>query len=492
MGNRAAHEERLMLKIYNSLTRQKEEFKPLEEGKVGMYVCGMTVYDYCHIGHARTFIAFDVIYRYLKHVGYDVNYVRNYTDVDDKIIARANERGISCDDLTKEFIQYQIEDFTALGMEAPNVEPKATEHIKEMIDIIKGLEDKGIAYKAGDDVFYSVRDFEGYGKLSGKNVEELESGARIDIMDVKKDPLDFVLWKSAKPGEPKWESPWGDGRPGWHIECSAMSMRYLGKTFDIHGGGKDLVFPHHENEVAQSEACTTKDFAKVWMHSGHLNINSVKMSKSLDNFFTIRDLLKMFPAEVLRLFYISAHYRSPLDYTEKNMQDALSSLERFYTTKLRLEELAAAGEFSDSTNEDMKQRVQALKENFATAMNDDFNTAKVVGNVFEWVREVNRHLDEHGKVSKEIYEEAQAVLKDFGAVLGVFGSDAATYLSEMKTKGVAQSGVSESEIENAIQARKDARAGKDFAKADQIRDDLKAKGVILKDNPDGTTTWTLG
>lgn len=477
-----------MLKIYNSLRRKKETFTPMEEGKVKMYVCGVTVNNYSHIGHARSFTAFDVVYRYLKHVGYDVTYVRNFTDVDDKIIARANEEGLTTVEVSEKYMQAFTEDANALGFVAPSIEPKATEHIQEMVDLIKKLEEKGIAYPAGNDVFYSVRKLENYGKLSGKNIEELESGARIDVMDVKKDPLDFVLWKGAKPGEPKWPSPWGEGRPGWHIECSAMSMRYLGETFDIHGGGKDLVFPHHENEIAQSEGCTGKEFAKVWMHAGHLNVNSEKMSKSLGNFMTIRDILQHYPSEAVRMFLMSAHYRSPLDYSQKNMDDSLAGLERFYATKNRLHEFK---DFSNDSDEGFVKMPQTLLQGFRQAMDDDFNTAKVIALVFEWVRETNRLLDEGKALSKEIVLEIRQAIQDIHSVLGVFGDNPEAFLEKIHAQKMQKSDLDESEIQKWIEERLQARAAKDFAKADQIRDDLKNKGVILKDNPDGTTSWSV-
>lgn len=482
-----------MLQIYNTLTRQKEDFQPIEEGKVRMYVCGMTVYDYCHLGHARAMITFDMIYRYLKYLGYDVTFVRNFTDIDDKIIQRSNERKIDYKALSEEFIKAYHEDSQALGTQTPDVEPKATEHIQEMIDIIKGLEDKGLAYQAGNDVFFSVRKFEDYGKLSGKNIEELESGARIDVMETKKDPLDFVLWKGAKPGEPKWPSPWGEGRPGWHIECSAMSMKYLGQTFDIHGGGRDLVFPHHENEIAQSEGCTGKHFANYWIHNGFVNINAEKMSKSLGNFLTIRELLKTFPAEVLRMFLLSAHYRSPIDYTESNMQNAVASLERYYVTKQRLEEFYKneAKESDGECDETLLNQIQKLKTGFEEAMNDDFNTAKVIGSIFEVVREWNKALDEKKVISKKCIEDYFSAMKNIHTVFGIFGSEAEEFLNELNLKGLKSKDIDPQEVEDLIVKRREARQNKDFKLADQIRDDLLSKGVQLKDNPDGTTSWTL-
>ena len=474
------------MQIYNTLTRKKEEFTPIEPGKVKMYACGVTVYDLCHLGHARALITFDMIARYLRHKGFDVNFIRNITDIDDKIINRANEQGIDYKELTAKFIKAFYEDTKALGLHKPTHEPRATDYIDEIIAIIQGLEEKGLAYRVGQDVFYRVREFKGYGKLSGKNIDDLTSGARVEVMDQKADPLDFALWKGAKPGEPSWPSPWGDGRPGWHIECSAMSMKHLTETFDIHGGGRDLIFPHHENEIAQSEGCTGKPFAKFWVHNGFVNINEEKMSKSLGNFFTIRDILDKFPAEVVRLFILSSHYRSPLDYTDQIIYDAVSGLERFYQTGQRLSEYNA----QPDNAEDLSEKIAAFRADFVKAMDDDFNTAKVVGQVFEWVRLLNKLMDETRLQQSDIklFQEAMA---EVHGVLGIFGSDAAAFLKELKDKRISDSKISEEEIQQLIVDRKQARKDKDFAKADQIRDDLLAKGIQLKDNPDGTTGWTV-
>ena len=469
------------------MNRQKEEFKPLVDGKVTFYSCGPTVYDYCHLGHARSFSTFDLMVRYLRYKGLDVTYVRNITDIDDKIIERANEQGIECDELTAEFIKAYQDDMRALGLSEPNHEPRATQTIAEIISMIEKLVENGTAYAVDGDVFYSVRKFEGYGKLSGKDIEDLESGARVDVMDVKQDPLDFALWKSEKPGEPSWDSPWGKGRPGWHIECSAMSSKYLGETFDIHGGGRDLIFPHHENEIAQSEGCNHKPFAKFWVHNGFVNIDSEKMSKSLNNFLKIRDILKVYPTEAVRLFLFSAHYRSGIDYTEDNIQNAALGLERFYQTRERVEEIA-----SQSTDgQDLTKQVQEWKTNFEAFMDDDFNTSKVIGQMFEAVKVLNKAIDENNLSS----DSAKAFLdftKDLQVVLGFFGSDSKEYLTEFKSKKIGHMNVSEDEIKTLIDERLQARANKDFARADQIRDDLAAKGVILKDHPDKTTTWTVG
>lgn len=478
-----------MLHVYNTLTRKEEEFQPIEKGKVRMYVCGVTVYDFCHIGHARCYVTFDMIYRYLKFAGYDVTYVRNFTDVDDKIINRANEQGVPCSDITERFIEEFYTDMDALGIQRPQIEPKATEHIPEMIELIQKLVTDGVAYAVNGDVFYSVRKFEGYGKLSGKNIEDLEVGARVDVMDVKHDPLDFALWKSAKPGEPKWDSPWGAGRPGWHIECSAMSMKHLSQSFDIHGGGRDLIFPHHENEIAQSEGCTHKPFSKYWIHNGFVNINTEKMSKSLNNFMTIRDVLKAYPGEVVRLFVLSAHYRSPLDYTEQNLYNAVSGLERYYQTVRRLRTFVAAGCDGNSAKS-LKSELDQILPAFSAAMDDDFNSAKVVGLMFEWVRQLNKALDENVMQVADANQFLDIAAK-IHAVLGLFGSEPQSFLNELKSKAMNQLAISEMDIQTAIQRRKDARVKKDFKLSDEIRDELAAKGVILKDNPDGTTTWSV-
>ncbi len=477
-----------MFNIYNTYTRKKEEFKPIKPNKINMYACGLTVYDYAHIGHARQQVTYDMISRYFKFRGYEVTYVRNITDIDDRIIERANEQGIDYKELTAKFIQAFNEDAEALALESPTHEPRATDHIQDIIDIISKLIEKGLAYQVGSDVFYSVRKFKGYGKLSGKNIEDLESGARVDVMESKKDPLDFALWKAAKADEPTWTSPWGDGRPGWHIECSAMSMKYLGETFDIHGGGRDLIFPHHENEIAQSEGATGKKFVNHWVHNGFLNIDAEKMSKSLGNFLTIRDIVKKHPAEVIRLFIISSHYRSPLDYSDQNIYNAQASLERFYQTLLRLNEFLSEGKSPDKA-EDFSAKLSQFKKDFIKAMDDDFNSAKVIGQIFEWVRLLNKALDD----KRICIEDAKSFLKaisDIHSVFGVFGSEPRTFLAELKDKAIQKTNIDEAQIFEFINERKQARTNKDFKRADEIRDELLAKGIILKDSPDGTTTWS--
>ncbi|MFP6844976.1 MAG: cysteine--tRNA ligase [Thalassolituus sp.] len=454
----------MSLQIYNTLTRQKETFKPLVEGKVGMYVCGMTVYDFCHLGHARAFLAFDLIVRYMRHIGLDVNYIRNVTDIDDKIIKRANENGEPFLDLVDRFANAMNQDFDQLGIGRPTHEPRATAHIDDIIKLVSTLIDKGFAYAVPNgDVYYRVRKFDGYGKLSGKVLDDLEAGSRVDVDTDKEDPLDFVLWKAAKPDEPHWESPWGIGRPGWHIECSAMSTCCLGETFDIHGGGPDLKFPHHENEIAQSEAATGKTYANTWIHAGALRLGEEKMSKSLGNFFTIRDILEKYDGEVVRFFLISSHYRSHVSYMDNSLDDAHGKLERFYNA---LQE-ANVGDAADIDNE--------YSQRFHAAMDDDFNTPEAIAALFDLVREVN----------KTTGEEQQALagqLKYLGGVLGCLQADPQTFLQ-------AGAGDDAAWIEEMIAKRIAAKKAKDFATADAVRDELVAKGIVLKDGPEGTV-WT--
>lgn len=492
MGFGHHHSIIMPLQIYNTLNRRKEEFKPINPPKVNMYVCGVTVYDNCHLGHARALINFDVIYRYLRESGYQVNYVRNYTDVDDKIIARANKEKVAWNAVSEKYIASFNRDMGALGNQKPTIEPKATEHIDEMLAIIGKLEQKGYAYPAGGDVFYSVRKKADYGKLSGKKIEDLESGARIEIHEAKKDPLDFALWKQSKPGEPSWKSAWGEGRPGWHIECSAMSMKYLGETLDIHGGGRDLSFPHHENEIAQSEAATDKQFAKYWIHNGFVNINAEKMSKSLGNFLTIENLLKSTDPEVVRLFVLAAHYRSPLDYTEQNIEATRSSLLRWYTTLARLHSSLAIEGKASKVTEALRQKIAAFDSDFKLAMDDDFNTAKVVGILFDLARELNKVLDENRALPQDLSKAFLTSIEKVHRVFGLFGSDPFGFLENDKSLKLGQNSFSADEIEVKIQQRRDAKKSKDFKTADLIRDELVKAGVQLKDNPDGTTTWSIG
>ncbi|EKD41287.1 MAG: hypothetical protein ACD_73C00777G0001 [uncultured bacterium] len=477
--------------VYNTLTRQKEEFKPLHAPKVGMYVCGVTVYDECHLGHARALVNFDVIYRYLSFRGFDVTFVRNFTDVDDKIINKAIKEGSDWKSVAEKYIATFHRDVTALGLKPPTIEPKATEHIEEMLSLIGTLEKNGFAYPAGGDVFYKVRQKNDYGKLSGKKIEELESGARIEILEAKTDPLDFALWKGSKPGEPSWASHWGEGRPGWHIECSAMSMKYLGETFDIHGGGRDLSFPHHENEIAQSEAATGKLFAKYWLHNGFVNINAEKMSKSLGNFLTIREMLEKYHPEVLRLFILAAQYRSPLDYTEANINNARQSLIRWYTTTDRIQKECRHLEKTDDGAKDLEKKVLGLMNEFQEAMDDDFNTAKVTGILFDLVREWNRVLDTKLAVPQAVCEAFFKNVARISEVLGLFGAKPEDFLNDDKKLQFQSVKIDAAEIEKSIADRNMARKNKDWVKADLIRKELKEHGVEIKDNPDGTTSWSL-
>lgn len=459
-----------MLQIHNSLSRQKEVFTPIEAGKVKMYVCGMTVYDYCHLGHARVMVVFDTIYRYLQNQGYDVTYVRNITDIDDKIIKRAAENGEDISTLTQRFIDAMHEDERALGVLEPTMEPRATETVQEMLDMIQKLIDKGLAYVGGNgDVYYDVSEFENYGKLSGRKLEDLRAGERIAIDEVKNDPLDFVLWKAAKVGEPAWKAPWGGGRPGWHIECSAMSEKLLGSHFDIHGGGHDLQFPHHENEIAQSEGCGHKH-VNYWIHNGFVRINDEKMSKSLNNFFTVREVLEQYKAEEIRYFILNSHYRSPLNYSTEQLDNARASLTRLYTALRDMPEAEAL------TGSEFETR-------FHAAMQDDFNTAEAVSVLFELTREVNRLRGENDAQAAN----AAALLRQLANIIGLLETDAESWF-----KGDAGTdGLSDEAIDDLIQQRLDARANKNWAEADRIRDELTNQGIILEDGAGGTT-WRRG
>ena len=455
----------MSLRIYNTLSRELEEFSPLQPGRVRMYVCGMTVYDYCHLGHARSMIAFDVVQRWLRTSGLEVDYVRNITDIDDKIIRRAVENGESIRTLTDRMIVALHEDADALGIERPTHEPRATEFIPQMLSMIATLEQKGLAYRSSNgDVNYAVRKFPGYGKLSGKTLDELHAGERVAVLDGKDDPLDPVLWKSAKPTEPeevKWPSEFGPGRPGWHIECSAMACKLLGETLDIHGGGADLQFPHHENEIAQSEGANDKPLARTWMHNGFINIDDEKMSKSLGNFFLIRDVLKKYDAETIRFFVVRAHYRSPLNYSDVHLNDARNSLKRLYTA---LHLVAPAPVTIDWSN--------AYAVRFKDAMDEDFGTPEAMAVLFDLAGEVNRTKS----------PEVAGLLKALGACLGILQADPQGFLQAGTT-------LDEASIQALIRQRADAKAAKDFAEADRIRNDLLAQGIVLKDSPTGTT-WT--
>jgi len=457
------------LKIYNTLARDKQVFVPKVAGKVGMYVCGMTVYDYCHIGHARMMMAFDVVYRWLLVSGYEVKYVRNVTDIEDKIIRRAVENGETIRSLTTRFEKYMDEDTAALGILPPTDVPRATEYVPHMLGIIEKLEQKGLAYRSDDgDVNYAVRGFEGYGKLSGKSLDDLRAGERVDVNSGKRDPLDFVLWKAAKQSEPdeaKWDSQWGQGRPGWHIECSAMSCATLGEHFDIHGGGADLQFPHHENEIAQSEGAFGAPMVNYWIHNGFVRVDNEKMSKSLGNFFTIRDVLKKYDAEVVRFFILRAHYRSPLNYSDAHIDDAKGALTRLYTA------LSGIDLGADAPGVDWDE---AHAARVREAMDDDFNTPLAVAALFDLASEVNR--------SKSV-----AVARQFKALAGVFGLLERTPQQFLQAGVAGEDGMSEAAIEDAIARRAAAKAARDFAQSDAIRNQLTAAGIILEDKPDGTT-----
>lgn len=451
-----------------------------------MYVCGPTVYDLSHIGHARSAVAFDVVYRYLKYKGFRVKYTRNYTDIDDKIINRANKDGVAWNEISERYIKAFDEDMAALGVELPNFRPKATETIQEMIGVIQALIDKGFAYVLDGDVYYSVRKFNGYGKLSGKNIEELEAGARVEVDERKEDPLDFALWKKSKHGEPWWDSPWGRGRPGWHIECSAMSQKFLGETIDIHGGGKDLIFPHHENEIAQSEGATGKPFVRYWLHNGFVNIEKEKMSKSLGNILAIRDALNNYSFEAVRLFLISSHYRSPIDYSPDALREAEVALERYYRTLERMEK-----DWPDVVNAKVnEQRKKQRMQRIINAMDDDFNTAYAAGFIFEEVNTANRLMDSAKTLGTNELEEAlpviKAIFKEAGSFLGVFHRGPQEYFAEKK----GNLKVSEEEIARLVLERSEAKKDKDFKKADAIRKELEEKGVLLEDTPKGTV-WRM-
>ncbi|HEX5513667.1 MAG TPA: cysteine--tRNA ligase [Gammaproteobacteria bacterium] len=463
-----------MLQIYNSLTSRKEPFRPMTPGQVRMYVCGMTVYDYCHLGHARAMVVFDMVARYLRAQGLDVTYVRNITDIDDKIIQRAAEQGVSVEALTERFINAMNEDAAALGVQRPDVEPRATESIDGIIAMIETLIAKGYAYAANNgDVYYAVAKFAEYGKLSGERVDDLRVGARIEVDEAKRDPLDFVLWKAAKPGEPSWPSPWGDGRPGWHIECSAMSTACLGNHFDIHGGGLDLKFPHHENEIAQSEAATGEPFVNVWMHNGHVRIDDEKMSKSLGNFFTVREILAKYRPEQVRYFLLASHYRGPLNYSTEALENAGSALERLYLALRGLDLQATAD----------RQAEPLYYERFAAAMDDDFNTPVALAVLHDLAREINRQRDQDGQAASRL----GALLRELGSMLGLLQDEPDRYLRA----GGGAAALSDADIEELILRRKEARAARDFAEADRLRDQLVEHGIILEDGPQGTT-WRRG
>ncbi len=485
------------IRIYNSFSRQKEEFVPLKQGKVGMYVCGITAYDRCHIGHARSAVVFDAVVRHLKHRGYRVYFIRNFTDIDDKIINRAREEGIDTRELTTREIAHFYEDMDALGVLRADVEPKATEHIPEIIALIETLIAKGNAYEADGDVYFSIRSFSSYGALSRRNVDEMRAGARVRPGEKKRDPLDFALWKASKPGEPAWESPWGPGRPGWHIECSAMSMKYLGPTIDIHGGGLDLIFPHHENERAQSEAATGKTFVRYWMHNGFVTIRGDKMSKSLGNFITIQEILREHPPEVLRLFLLSKHYRSPLDYSPEALKETTAALDRCYSA---LDEAAHLSSRSVKKQRPLPPELRGairtledLPEKFDQAMDDDFNTAQALGHIFDAVRALNRlnqqAVQRPSALLAKPLEKGREALVNTAKVLGILQEKPGEYLRRRNLQMLKAMGLKEEDILREIDRRNQARMKKDWKAADRIRENLLEKGIRLKDSPEGTT-WS--
>ncbi|MHB8883352.1 MAG: cysteine--tRNA ligase [Thermodesulfovibrionales bacterium] len=481
------------MRIYNTLTSKKEEFLPVSPEKVTMYSCGITAYDYCHIGHARSAIVFDVMRRYIQYKGFAVKYIRNFTDIDDKIINRAKKEGISWDAVAEKYIQEYYHDMDLLGVGRADVEPKATEHITEMIDIVRGLIAKGYAYESDGSVYFEVGAFREYGKLSKRDLEDMMAGARVEVNEKKKSPMDFALWKASKEGEPAWESPWGPGRPGWHIECSAMSLKHLGETFDIHGGGADLIFPHHENEIAQSEAYTGKPFVKYWVHNGFITVDKEKMSKSLGNFFTIREIMSKFDAEAIRFFLLSTHYRSPIEFSDEQLREAEVSIDRYYTTLLRIDDFLGQDNEKDKASAEEKTLEDLLgrfRAGFAEAMDDDFNTALAIGGIFELIRVLNKYLDGRpsGKKVVDMVTRSRSLLKEAGGVLNIFArTPAEWYRSLMQVK---QIGVTEAAIESKIGERRQARADKDWARADSIRKDLDEKGIILEDKKDGTS-WRV-
>jgi cysteinyl-tRNA synthetase len=461
-----------MLQIYNSLTRDKRPFEPIQNGRVRMYVCGMTVYDYCHLGHARVMVVFDVIARFLRSRGFHVTYVRNVTDVDDKIIKRARENGEDIEALTARFIEAMHQDEAALAVLPPDQEPRATTSMEAIRAMITRLVERGLAYVAANgDVYYDVSAFPGYGRLSGKNPEDLRAGARVEVGEAKDDPLDFALWKAAKPDEPRWESPWGPGRPGWHIECSAMSTTCLGNHFDIHGGGMDLQFPHHENEIAQSEGATGEPFVNLWIHNGFVRVDDEKMSKSLGNFFTVREVLERYPGEVVRYFILTSHYRSPLNYSDSHLDNARAALERLYTA---LRGVSGEGE-----------TVAGFADRFVAAMEDDFNTPEALAVLFDLAKALNRAKEEDPATAPAL----AATLRRLGDPLGLLQADPEAFLKGAAGGGEGQ--LSDGEIEDLIARRAAARKARDFAEADRIRDDLAARGVVLEDGPAGTT-WRRG
>lgn len=459
------------MKIYNSLTRKKEEFVPLQEGKVSMYVCGPTVYNYFHIGNGRTFIVFDTIRRYMEYRGYEVNFVQNFTDIDDKMIKRANEENTNIKEIGDKYISEYYKDADGLNIKRATTNPRATEYINEIIDFVSGLIEKGFAYEVNGDVYFRTKKFDGYGQLIGQNLDDLQAGARINVDERKEDPMDFAIWKAQKPGEPAWDCPWGKGRPGWHIECSCMAKNLLGDTIDIHAGGMDLAFPHHENEIAQSEALTGKKFANYWMHAAFLNVNNQKMSKSLNNFLTAREALKEYDADVVRFLMLSGHYRIQLNFSKDLLDSAKASIERLYNAIGNLENLISEVKVEKMTEEEMKylESLDAYRQRYIEKMDDDFNTADAISVLFDLIRDINSNIGVNS--SKELCEKVLELIRELGLPLGIL---------QKTTKGDL-----EAEVEALIAKRQQARKDKNFALADKIRDDLKAKGIELLDTPQG-------
>jgi cysteinyl-tRNA synthetase len=466
--------------LYNTLSQKKEELVPYSQNKIKMYVCGPTVYSSAHLGHARAAVTFDVIERFLSHIGYEVTYVRNFTDIDDKIISKANEAGVPAQEISEKYIQEYKEDMASIGVKSPTIQPKVTEHVPEIVEMIERIIDNGHAYQSGDDVFFSVKKFKGYGKLSRRDPDDMLAGARIDINEKKENPLDFALWKGTKPGEPFWESPWGNGRPGWHIECSLMSTKYLGESFDIHGGGKDLIFPHHENEIAQSEAATGKPFAKYWIHNGLIQINREKMSKSIGNILNVREAVSMWSNEAIRLFFLSHQYLNPADFSDTTMNEAEAALERLYITLKRANDLRKDG---DGEDKQLDKSVQTFKERWVKTMCDDFNTADALGSLFELTRAINRSLDSVGWTPT--LQSALEEINHFGSTLGILEYEPEEYLQGHKLEK-SSSDITEEEIEELIKERNSARDEKNWKRADEIRDDLSNRGILLEDKAEDT------
>ncbi|MDR0966428.1 MAG: cysteine--tRNA ligase [Myxococcales bacterium] len=481
------------IRVHNTMTGRKEPFVPIEAGRVGMYVCGPTVYDMSHVGHARVYVTFDVVARFLRSLGNEVRYVRNFTDLDDKIIRRANEQGVAAIDISERFIAEFQADMRALGVREADVAPKVTEHIAEIVQLIEKIVAHGHAYASGGDVYFAVRSFEGYGKLSKRNLDQLEAGARVEPGDLKRDPLDFALWKAAKPGEPAWPSPWGEGRPGWHIECSAMSAKYLGDTFDIHAGGKDLVFPHHENEIAQSEAASGKPFANYWLHNGFVQIDNEKMSKSLGNFFTIRDVLERCEAEALRYFLLGTHYRNPINFSDVALADAERRVDYLYETLAKVNERLMGYTPTEGPLLD-GGLAEAIVPNFQKVMADDFNTAEALGLLAEPFALMNQLCEKprgkKGADADRTLFALRAAVTSVGAILGLLDQDPKVYLLRRRARKAQEKGIEEALVETLIQTRTEARQAKDFAKADAVRAELSALGVELMDSPQGTT-WKI-